>query len=481
LALVGAAILPAAVGIAVGYWIHADSLGVPVAPSARGESPAAEQSPPERKPLYYQDPDGKPDYSPTPKKTSDGRDFKPVYGDAEPPATPAAHGGKGKILYYRNPMGLADTSPTPKKDAMGMAYIPVYEGEDEAGVVTVSPARIQMLGVRTAPVEQRASLARAIRATGTIQADESNLALVTTKFDGVIQKLFVSTTGAPVRAGQPLARVWIQTPDVASQMGPDVVTREIDLVIALQDKNPTAIAQAENVLRQYGIPDSAIAEIRRTGRATRFVTITAPRSGIILEKPAVEGMHFNTGDPLFKIADLSRVWLMANVQEQDLGALRVGESARATLVAYPGRSFTGKVDFIYPTLTASTRTGQARIVLPNPDGLLRESMYATVDISAPAATDGSVLVVPDSAILNSGTQQVVLVARGQGRFEPRTVRVGAHGDGYTQILDGLKAGEQVVVSANFLIDAESNLRAALQAFTAGNAKKAGTPSSGDKP
>jgi len=480
LALACAAIVLAAVSVAAGYWLHVDSLSVPTA-ATLAEPVAAEQPPPDRKPLYYQDPDGKPDYSPTPKKTADGRNFKPIYAGDEPSAVSTKPAGKGKILYYRNPMGLADTSPVPKKDAMGMAYIPVYEGEDESGVITVSPARIQMLGVRTAPVEQRASLARTIRATGTIQADESKLALVTTKFDGVVQKLFVSTTGAPVRAGQPLARVWIQTPDVATQMGPDVVTREIDLVIALQDKNPAAIAQAENVLRQYGIPDSAIAEIRRTGRATRFLTITAPRSGIILEKPAVEGMHFNTGDPLFKIADLSRVWLMANVQEQDLGALRVGESARATLVAYPGRTFTGKVDFIYPTLTAVTRTGQARIVLPNPDGLLRESMYATVDISAPATTDGSVLVVPDSAILNSGTQQVVLVARGQGRFAPRAVRIGAHGDGYTQVLDGLKAGEQVVVSANFLIDAESNLQAALQAFTAGNAKTSSTSLSGDKP
>jgi Cu(I)/Ag(I) efflux system membrane fusion protein len=480
LALAGAAIALAAVSVATGYWLHADSLSVPPT-AARAEPLAAERPPPDRKPLYYQDPDGKPDYSPTPKKTADGRDFKPVYGGNGPAATPTKPAGKGKVLYYRNPMGLADTSPVPKKDSMGMAYIPVYEGEGEAGVVIVSPARIQMLGVRTAPVEQHASLARTIRATGTIQADESRLALVTTKFDGVVEKLFVSTTGAPVRAGQPLTRVWIQTPDVATQMGPDVVTREIDLVIALQDKNPTAIAQAENVLRQYGIPDSAIAEIRRTGRATRFVTITAPRSGIILEKPAVEGMHFNTGDPLFKIADLSRVWLMANVQEQDLGALRVGESVRATLVAYPGRTFIGKVDFIYPTLTASTRTGQARIVLPNPDGLLRESMYATVDISAPAAKGGPVLVVPDSAILDSGTQQVVLVARGQGRFAPRAVRTGAHGDGYTQILDGLKAGEQVVVSANFLIDAESNLRAALQAFATGNAKKSSTSSAGDTP
>jgi Cu(I)/Ag(I) efflux system membrane fusion protein len=380
---------------------------------------------------------------------------------------PSAPAGKSKILYYRNPMGLANTSPVPKKDSMGMDYIPVYESGDEAGVVTVSPARMQMLGVRTAPVELRASLSRAIRATGTIQADESKLSAVTTKFAGVVEKLLVSTTGAPVRAGQSLAQVWIETPETNMQIGPDVITRQIDLVIALQDKNPAAIAQAENVLRTYGIPDSAIAEIVGTGRATRSVTITAPRSGIVLEKPALEGMHFNTGDPLFKIADLSSVWLMAAVPEQDLGTLRVGETVTATLVAYPGRTFTGKVDFIYPTLMANTRTGQVRIVLPNKDGLLRESMYATVAIDAPASPGGQMVVVPDSAVLDNGAQQMVLVSRGQGRFEPRAVHVGAHGDGDVQILGGLKPGDEVVVGANFLIDAESNLRAALSSFNGG--------------
>jgi Cu(I)/Ag(I) efflux system membrane fusion protein len=448
-----------AIGAAAGYWLHADT-----APTASvAVSPAMEA----RKPLYYQDPDGKPDYSPTPKKTADGRTYKPVYGDQENPAASAPPKGSGKILYYRNPMGLADTSPVPKKDSMGMAYIPVREGDDETGIVTVSPARVQMLGVRTAPVEQRASLARTVRATGTIQPDESRLAVVTTKFDGVVEKLLVSTTGAMVHAGQPLARVWIQTPDTLTQMGPDVITRQIGLVIALQDKDPVAIAAAENVLREYGIPDAAIAEIRRTGRATRSVTITAPRSGFISEKPAIDGMHFNTGDPLFKIADHSTMWLLADVQEQDLGALRVGAAAKATLVSYPDRTFIGKVDFIYPSLMANTRTGRARIVLPNSDGALRESMYASVAIDASQPSGAPMLTVPDSAILDSGTRQAVLVAHGQGRFEPRAVRTGAHGDGYTQILDGLKPGEIVAVSANFLIDAESNLRAALSAFNGG--------------
>lgn len=445
-------------GIAIGYWLH------PAPPQAVTASTVVAAPP--RVPLYYQDPDGKPDYSPTPKKTADGRDYKPVYEDAGAPQLDAPASGK-RILYYRNPMGLPDTSPVPKKDAMGMDYIPVHEGEDQSGIVTVSPARMQMLGVRTARVDSRASLAGTVRATGTIQPDESRYALVSTKFDVVVQKLLVSTTGTAVSAGQPLARVWIDTPDTMMQRGPDVISRQINYVFALQDKDPARIAQAETVLRQYGIPEATIAEIRRTGRASREITLTAPRSGVVLEKQAIEGMRFNTGDPLFKIADLNQVWLLAEVPEQDLGKLRVGEIARATLVAYPGQTFAGKVDFIYPSLTASTRTGRVRIVLPNPGGALREAMYASVTIDTPASSGGGILVVPDSAIIDSGTRQAVLVAKGEGRFEPRAVHLGAHGDGVTQILDGVKAGEDVVVSANFLIDAESNLRAALSSFNGG--------------
>lgn len=375
----------------------------------------------------------------------------------------------GRILYYKNPMGLPDTSPVPKKDSMGMDYIPVYDsgGGTEPGIIAVNPQRVQMLGVRTAPVEQRPSLARTVRATGVIQPDEGKFSSVTTKFDGVIEKLLVATTGAYVHAGQPLAEVWIQTPDTNMQLGPDVITREIDLVIALQDKSQDEIAQAETVLRQYGIPDAAIAEIKRTGRATRFVTITAPRAGVVMDKPAIQGMHFNTGDPLFKIADLSSVWLMADIQEQDMGKLQAGDTATASVVAYPGRGFTGKLEFIYPTMQASTRTGQARIILPNPGGLLRASMYANVAIDTPASSRQPMTVVPDSAVINNGARQVVLVAHGEGRFEPRAVKLGAQGDGYMQILSGVKPGEQVVVGANFLIDAESNLQAALQAFSAG--------------
>jgi Cu(I)/Ag(I) efflux system membrane fusion protein len=248
-----------------------------------------------------------------------------------------------------------------------------------------------------------------------------------------------------------------------------VITRQIDYVIALQDRNPTAIAQSEHVLREYGMPESALAEIRRTGRATRSITIVAPRSGVVIEKPAIDGMHFNTGDPLFKIADLSTVWVVADVQEQDLGTISVGQSVRINLVAFPGRTFSGKIDFIYPSMMANTRTGRVRIALPNPNGVLRESMYATVMIDTPVVGSRG-LVVPDSAVIDSGTRQSVLVVVGPGRFAPRSVKIGSRGDGFAQVLSGLKPGERVVTSANFLIDAESNLRAALQAFASDDSK-----------
>jgi Cu(I)/Ag(I) efflux system membrane fusion protein len=267
-----------------------------------------------------------------------------------------------------------------------------------------------------------------------------------------------------------MARVWIDTPDTMMQRGPDVITRQINYVVTLQDKDPVAIAKAESVLRQYGIPESAIAEIRRTGTVTREITIMAPRSGIVLEKPAIEGMRINTGDPLFKIADLSSVWVLADVQERDLGVVRVGQAAQMKFVAFPGRTFTGKVDFVYPTMMAATRTGRVRIVMPNENGWLRESMYASVTIDTPAVATDKMLAVPSSAIIDSGTRQVVLIARSNGRFEPRAIQIGARGDGYVQILSGVKSGEQVVTGANFLIDAESNLRAALQSFTAAKSK-----------
>lgn len=411
-----------------------------------------------RSPLYYQDPDGKPFYAAGPKQTADGRSYVPVYDDAAPvkaqaPA-PEKKNGHRRILYYRAPMG-PETSPVPKKDSMNMDYIPVYANDGEnAGTVTVSPARIQELGVRTAPVELRPTLSRTIRATGTLQFDERRLAAVTTRVSGWIEHLNVAATGDPVRRGQVLAEIY----------SPDLVASEQEYLVASRMGGGVAAAALER-LRALDVPADEIARLRRTGRVAQRVAIRAPADGVVLQKTAVAGMRVSPDQPLYRTASLAPMWLIAEVQEQDLGAVRPGEHVRARFVAFPGRTFAGTVDFIYPSLSAGTRTGRVRIVMPNADAALRAGMYAEVAIDVPAAS-GPVLAVPSSAILDSGTQHVALVARGEGRFEPRHVRVGASGDGFTQVLTGLHAGERVVVSANFLIDAESNLRAALQTFTA---------------
>src|SRR5258708_5279447 len=182
-------------------------------------------------------------------------------------------------------------------------------------------------------------------------------------------------------------------------------------------------------------------------------------------------MRVAAGEPLYKIADLSTVWLIAEVAEGDLGLIQLGEKSRATAVSFPGRAFDGVVDFIYPSVARDTRTARVRIVVPNRDGALRSDMYASVEIDAPAGQEAA-LVVPDSAVIDSGARQVVLVERGEGRFAPRAVKVGARGDGFAQLLEGAREGERVVVGANFLIDAESNLRAALEGFATGSQETA---------
>ena len=445
-------------------------LGHVVAPPSRGGPPAghpAAATAAARPILYYQAPDGSPDYSPAPKKDAKGRDYVPVYGDAPPPAPVAAAKlkGKGKILYYRNPMGLPDISQVPKKDPMGMDYVPVYEGEDSGDTVRIGLDKVQKLGVQSAAAEMRA-LVRPLRAVGTVQVDERNLRSVSPRFDGYIEVLHVDQTGQAVRRGQPLMEIW----------SPDLVLAEEEYLAArrsaqaLDNASPEARNAARGLadgalarLRNWEIDGARVERLKQGGQPARLLTLASPVTGVVLEKRAVQGMRFTAGEELYRIADLSTVWVIADVFEQDLSRVKVGQTASVTFDALPGETFSGKVTFIYPTLTADTRTGKVRIQLANPRGDLRPALYGTVEIAAPVAAQ-PVLTVPDSAVLDTGARQVVLVERGEGLYEPREVRTGARAGGYVEVLDGLKAGEKVVVSANFLIDAESNLRAALQSF-----------------
>lgn len=450
---------------------------------------AAAEAPAEREILYYKHPMGEADFSAAPKKDAMGMDYIPVYADEEeglepePSAGAGAHdhgaGGKApsaasgerEILYYRNPMGLPDTSPVPKKDQMGMDYIPVYadEDQDDASIVKVSPARVQMLGVRTEPVARR-TLVRPVRAVGTVQFSERQQTVVSTKFEGWIEKLYVDTTGAPVGKGEPLMLVY--SPLLVQTEQEYVDATKMAAAMARSSDEESRVSATRLVegalqrLRYLDVPDAEIKRLQRERRANRTVAWPAPFSGIVEEKMAFEGMRFAQGEPLYKIAGISPIWVMAEVFEQDLAHVEVGQPATVSVKAYPGRSFAGRVAFIYPTVGRETRTGTVRIELPNDDGSLKADMYAEVALEVRAGAP-EMLSVPDSAVIDNGVRRVVLIDHGDGRFEPRPVNLGVRADGYTEIRDGLEAGERVVVSANFLIDAESNLRAALSSFSAG--------------
>jgi Cu(I)/Ag(I) efflux system membrane fusion protein len=472
--LAGAILLTLGVcaGAAGGYWYARLPAGVPASAVAPENTAAAA----ERKILYYRDPSGAPYWSAEPKKDAQGRDYLPVYeneeisfepGGKKPPATAS---GPRKILYYRNPMGLPDTSPVPKKDWMGMDYIPVYEGEeqDDGKTVKVSLDKVQRSGVRTEPVEARV-VVRPVRAVGTVMHDESRLTVVTMRSDGFVEDLFVSRTGQHVRAGEPLFRVY----------SADIQRAQIDLLIAMGTSQrgsgvPAADANrnlegALQRLRNLAVPESRIREVREKGVNPRTVDWPAPATGDVIEKKIINGQRVQAGQELYRIADHSHLWVIADVAESDLPAIKMATRAAVMVRAYAAQAIEGEVTFIYPELRAETRTARVRIEIPNPDGRLKVDMYADVVFQTGAAEP--VNAVPASAVIDSGTRQVVLVAKGEGRFEPRPVKLGVRGDGYVEVLEGVSKGEEVVTSATFLIDAESNLKAALQAFTQPEAPK----------
>ena len=396
-------------------------------------------------------------------------------------ATPAAAAGAAgaqkprKLLYYRNPMGLADTSPTPKKDSMGMDYIAVYEGEDDgtaAGELKISTEKVQKLGVKTEPAALR-ELARRVRASGRVEVDERRLHNVAPKFEGWVERLHVNATGQPVAKGQPLFEVY--SPELVSAQREYVVAAKG--VAALKDAGAEMqtgmrqLAEASLVrLRNWDISEEQIKALAAGGEASRTLSFRSPAGGVVLEKKAVAGMRFMPGEMLYQIADLSSVWVLADVFERDIALVKPGQKVSLAISAYPEKSFAGTIAYIYPRLTAETRTIPVRIELANPGGLLKPAMYASVELAVGAAD--RVLTVPVSAVIDSGTRQIVLVEKGAGRFEPRAVRLGARSDDYVEVREGIRDGEPVVVAANFLIDAESNLKAALGGFAAAGAPPA---------
>jgi Cu(I)/Ag(I) efflux system membrane fusion protein len=417
----------------------------------------------QRSVLYYRDPSGAPLWSATPKKDAQGRDYLPVYDDEgisfeDKPADASASTGKRKILYYRNPMGLPDTSPAPKKDAMGMDYIPVYEGDDDGATVKVSLDKVQRSGVRTEKVEAR-TIVRPVRGVGTVKYDERRLFVVAMRADGYIEDLFVNATGQPVRAGEPLFRFYSKEIQMAQIDLITVAGMKADAASGITQSAPGSMQR----LRNLGVPDSRIEEVRATRTNPRTIDWPSPATGTVIEKRVIKGQQVLAGAELYRIADLSQVWVIAEVAEGDLAGIAVGTPASITLRAYPDAPVEGRVSFIYPDIKPETRTARVRIEVPNADGRLKIDMYADV-VFPTHADEVPVAAIPDNAVIDSGTRQVVLVAKGDGRFEPRAIKLGRRGDGYVEVRDGLEPGDEVVTAATFLIDAESNLRAALRSF-----------------
>ncbi|BCP52276.1 cation efflux system protein [Kaistia sp. 32K] len=467
-----AAILAAGAG---GYWAGHRDLALPdpswlraVPWLERAVPPAKAEPAPSGPVLYYRDPDGKPAYSAARKKTADGRDFLAIHAgqDAnfdEQPAPPKvavapADSDAKRVLYYRNPMGLPDTSATPKKDSMGMDYIPVYEGDnDDGSSVKVSPGRLQRTGVRTEAAAERV-IVNPVRVPGVVQLDERRVTVVSTRSDAFINAVANVTTGDRITRGQALLQLY--SPEVAAA-GAQFLT---DLSSGGRDR---ALGGARQRLENLGVPAEAIAEIERTRKLPLSITWPAPRDGIVLQRSAVEGMKAAPGDVLFRLADVSTVWVVADVPEYQLGAVEVGATATIRLRSRPGESFSGRVALIYPQVAADTRTTKVRIEIPNPDGVLLPDMYADVEIAS--GSGRKVVSVPDNAVIDTGDRQIVIVDKGDGRFEPREVRIGQQGGGLVEIRSGIAAADKVVVAANFLIDAESNLKAALNGMTSAEA------------
>jgi RND family efflux transporter MFP subunit len=380
------------------------------------------------------------------------------------PATPGDNKTQNnrKLLYYRNPMGLPDTSPVPKKDSMGMDYVAVYDGEEANGdgAVNISVAKVQKLGVKSEAAALR-SLNKNIQATGQIAINERHTYAIAPKFEGWVEKLYVNNTGQSVTKGQALFDVY----------SPELVSAQREYFIAVHGQSKLANADEDTKSAMKQLADASLARLANwdiapgnikqliSGKTRRNLTLYTPVTGVVLEKKAVQGMRFMPGDTLYQIADLSSVWVLADINEQDIGQVLVGSQAQVNIDTYPDKTFYGKVSFIYPTLNPATRTVQVRIELSNSEGLLKPSMYARVTL--PTGSNIPVLTVPTSSVIDSGTRQVVLIQQGEGRFAPRTVKLGHRSDDYVEVLDGLAKGEQAVTSALFLIDAESNLKAAL--------------------
>ena len=331
--------------------------------------------------------------------------------------------------------------------------------EEEIPTVEIPLEKQQLIGVKTVEVSVK-PLHKIIRTVGRIEYDERKLATVNTKFEGWIEKLYVDYTGRYVKKGEPLAEIY----------SPELLATQQEFINLLrwarqgQDNNlgrmltkdaEAIIEASKQRLRLWDITDDQIKKIEETGKPIKTLTVYSPVSGYVLKKMALQGMRVMPGEKLFDVADLSTVWVISDIYEYEIPLIKVGQTARISLSYFSGKEFSSMIDYIYPTLSSETRTAKARFSIPNPGLMLKPQMFINVEIRI---NFGNRLAIPDDVVIDTGIRQIVYVDKGDGYFEPREITLGLKGTGMVEVTEGLKAGEKVASSANFLIDSEAKLK-----------------------
>jgi multidrug efflux pump subunit AcrA (membrane-fusion protein) len=429
------------------------------------------------KPDKASEPPPAPPAAEAPKAVED--DFFADIGGSKTTTPAPAPKGERKILFYRNPMTATITSPVPARDEMGMDYIPVYADEAEgasAGAVEglatirVGEEALSLSGVQTAEAV-RDDVSRTVRTVGIVVPDETRIRRVQTKVEGWVERLYVNVTGQAVSRGQPLLSIY--SPELLASQEEFLRAREAAKKFG-SSSSPDVKGLGDELLRSarkrlelYDVPKGFIDELEKTGTVQRSVTLNSPVSGYVDAKEVFEGQKVEPGMELLSVIDLSRVWIEADLYEYEASAVKVGQEATLTLAFDPSVKLQGKVTFVNPFFSPDTRTLKVRFEFPNPKVVLKPQMYADVTLALESSKG---VVIPDSAIIDTGLRKVVFVEINKGLFEPREVRIGVRGEGRAEVLSGVDEGEKVAVKANFLLDSESRLRAAIIRMTGGGAK-----------
>ncbi|WP_022666232.1 efflux RND transporter periplasmic adaptor subunit [Desulfospira joergensenii] len=445
-------VLVTALATATGTVLLLKVTGKKAPASPAGEKSQAEQ---ERKIIYWKAPMDPTEIYDEPGKSKMGMDLVPVYEDE---VSGTQDTGKRKIVYWKAPMDPTEIYDEPGKSKMGMDLVPVYEDELKGGVdIKINPVVEQNMGLRVARVD-KGMLNHTIRTYGHLTFDETRTGIVSEKAGGWIEKLYADYTGFVVEKGDPLYEIY----------SPSLLASQEEVLSAFKNyrrnkspMNRDLLDSAKNRLLYYDIAPEEIGLIEKTGKVRKSLIVRSPYRGVVVSKDVIEGAYVKTGASLFTIADLSVIWVEAHIFEYEQNLVYEGQTVEMTLSYIPGKTYTGKIAYIFPYLQPKTRDVIIRVSFDNSDGELKPDMFARIRIDTAPGAEG--LSIPSQAVIHSGEKKIVFVARGNGRFSPREITTGMFLDqDRVQVLSGLTQGENIVVSGQFLLDSESKLKEAIQ-------------------